>query len=155
MRRLLLSLAFTALLGAPLAAQGVAALACAGLDERVSCVCAGVPSFCGAPRDYSIKKWFLNEHDDEKTIAQVRDVARYVAIEYFAPDIKAEAYFTAAFLDTACHPADIYAAYNVYGGPKKIYNGPTSDHGGIPLSIHFSDFTKFMREHVEKRKLIR
>lgn len=130
---------------------GCLALVCAGLDGRVSCVCAGVPAFCGTPRDFSMQRWFLNEHDDEKTIAQVRDVARYIAIENFAPDIKAQAYFTVAFLDSGCHPTDVYAAYNVYGGPKKIYNGPTSDHGGIPASIHYSDFTKFMREHVAKK----
>jgi cephalosporin-C deacetylase len=126
---------------------GCLALACAGLDERVSAICAGVPAFCDATDPHVMKRFFLNDDDDAETIEKVRGNVRYISVGNFAPTTGADAYFTAAFRDVSCPPNTIYAAYNRYKGTKRIYNGPLADHGGIPNSIHFDDFAKFMLDH--------
>lgn len=126
---------------------GALALACAGLDKRVSCICAGVPAFCDNTYKHPLDLFFLNDKDNEEKIEKTKNAVRYFSLKNFAPDIKAEAYFTVAFLDMSCHPATVYAGYNAYAGPKKIYNGPTAEHGGIPHSISYDDFTRFMMEH--------
>lgn len=123
---------------------GTLALACGGLDSRVTCICAGVPSVCDATRPYLLKKWFLNADDDQSDITEVREASRYVSVDNFVPNMKAKAYFTVGFLDTSCPPESVYAAYNAYGGPKKIFNGVALGHSEIPSAIQYDDFSRFM-----------
>ncbi len=129
---------------------GCLALACAGLDERVTAICAGIPANCDTNHEFPLRKWFLDPGDSEEDIARIREAIRYVSMANFAKDINAEAYFTVAWLDTSCPPSTVYAAYNAYAGPKRIFAGPEADHSGIPNRIHYDDFTKFTLEHIEK-----
>jgi cephalosporin-C deacetylase-like acetyl esterase len=131
---------------------GALALACAGLDTNVTAICVGVPAFCDNAGQNTLPCFFVDQKDDAGTVEKVRDAVRYVSVGYFGPEARAEAYFAVAFLDTACHPASVYAAYNAYAGPKRIFNGPVADHGGIPRSINYDDFTRFMLEHVAPKR---
>jgi cephalosporin-C deacetylase-like acetyl esterase len=131
---------------------GCLALACAGLDPNVTAICVGVPAFCDNAGENTLRYFFVDRNDDDATVENVRDTVRYVSVGHFGPEARAEAYFTVGFLDNACHPASVYAAYNAYAGPKRIFNGPVSDHGGIPRSINYDDFTRFMLEHVAPRR---
>jgi len=127
---------------------GALALVCAGLDNRVSCICAGVPAFCDNNFDYSLRRWFLFENDSRDIIEKVRESVRYFSLVNFAAKIKANAYFAVGFLDELCDPVTIYAAYNAYKGPKKIYCGSTATHSGLPKSIYYDDFTRFIFENI-------
>ncbi len=131
---------------------GCLALACAGLDTNVTAICAGVPACCDNTGENTLQRFFVNRNEDAATLEKIREAVRYVAVANFGPEAKAEAYFTVGFLDTSCHPAGVYAAYNTYAGPKRIYNGPVSNHGTIPQSIHYDDFTRFMLEKAAAKR---
>ena len=131
---------------------GLLALACAGVDPRVTAICAGVPACCDNAGDSTLTRFFTARNDDPKTVEKVRAAVPYASVGHFGPEARAEAYFTVAFLDSSCHPAGVYAAYNAYAGPKRIFNGPVADHGTIPRSIHYDDCTRFMLEHAAPKR---
>jgi cephalosporin-C deacetylase-like acetyl esterase len=60
--------------------------------------------------------------------------ARYIDGVNFASKIKCPTLFSACFLDDACPPTGIYAAYNSLAGPKEINNEVTTGH------IHTENF---------------
>jgi cephalosporin-C deacetylase-like acetyl esterase len=62
------------------------------------------------------------------------EVARYIDGVNFASRISCPTLFCACFLDDACPPTGIYAAYNSLAGPKKINNEVTTGH------IHTENF---------------
>ena len=125
---------------------GCLALACAGLDSRVSAVCASVPAFMDCADNYSLENWFRIGRENPEDAEKVRNALRYISVCNFAPQTKAPAYFTVGYLDRDCIPASVYAGYNLYAGPKRIYDGPLAGHGGIPFSIQYQGFTDFMFE---------
>ena len=43
---------------------------------------------------------------------------------------KAPALFAVGLMDDICPPSTVYAAYNAYGGPKRIIEYHYNDHGG-------------------------
>ena len=104
---------------------GGQAIVAAGLDPRVTGLMAHEPAMCdhtgfavgrtsGWPRLVAVGKDGPRQ-DMFKT-------ARYFDAMNFAARCKAEAVFTAGFLDSTCPPTSVYAAYNNLRGPKQIQN---------------------------------
>ncbi|MCX6986049.1 MAG: acetylxylan esterase [Lentisphaerae bacterium] len=123
---------------------GTLALACAALDERVTTICAGLPALVDCTFAYPLKNWFGIEGESPENARRIRSALRYASLCNFAGKTNAAAYFTAAYLDRACHPTTIYAGYNLYVGSKKIHDAPLSGHGNVPNQIHFQEFSDFM-----------
>ena len=123
---------------------GALALACAALDDRVTTVCTGVPALVDCTFEYPLKNWFGIQDESSENARKIRSTLQYASLCNFAGKTKAAAYFTAAYMDRACHPATIYAGYNLYSGPKKMHDAPLSGHGNVPNQIHFQEFTDFM-----------
>ncbi|MCP3968271.1 MAG: hypothetical protein GY750_15830 [Lentisphaerae bacterium] len=128
---------------------GFLAVACAALDPRVTAIFAGVPGLCDATLEFNLQTWLLEESDTEEVANIVRETSKFASLAYFAPEIKAEAWFDVAYLDKLCHPAAFYAMYNVYGGPKHLYEGYTAGHGDIPHEVVFDQYTKEMLKIAE------
>jgi cephalosporin-C deacetylase-like acetyl esterase len=114
---------------------GGQSIAAAGLDPRVTLICAGVPALC----DHSGKVigrangWPRLVPDvDGKPDPKVLQVARYFDCMNFASRAKAEAVFSVGFIDTTCPPTSVYAAYNAIPGKKQIINEPLMGHASSP-----------------------
>ncbi|MCP3967275.1 MAG: hypothetical protein GY750_03740 [Lentisphaerae bacterium] len=50
---------------------GWLALACVGLDDRVTNIFAGVPAMCDNTQNYSFKYWFYDSKTDQGKIDQI------------------------------------------------------------------------------------
>jgi cephalosporin-C deacetylase len=134
---------------------GFQAFAAAGLDSRVSFICAGVPAGCdhtgtavgrvnGWPKLVSIDA-------DGKPNTASTQAARYFDCVNFATRAKCQgAVVTVGFIDTTCPPTSVYAAYNALTIPKSIHTDVLSGHTNTP------DANKFMQEaalkHVREMK---
>ncbi len=123
---------------------GFQAFAAAGLDERVSFICAGVPAGCdhsgisvnrinGWPKLVSITGGKANEAELQ--------TARYFDNVNFARRCHAKgAAVTVGFIDTTCPPTSVYAAYNALGVQKTIHFDVLAGHTNTPAA------SKFMQE---------
>lgn len=131
---------------------GAQAIAGAGLDDRVTGLVAGVPAMCdhtgcvvnrasGWPKLVS-----LADTDDARD--RVIRTARYFDMMNFVTHSKAEGIFSVGFLDAACNPTTVYAAYNNLPGPKRIINRPAMGHEA-PEDIG-AEFTEWSLAHVER-----
>jgi len=116
---------------------GGQSIAAAGLDSRVTLICASVPALC----DHSGKAvgrangWPRLVPDvDGKPDPKILEEARYFDCVNFATRIKAEAVFSAGFIDTICAPSSVYTAFNALPGPKQITNQPLVGHSRSPQS---------------------
>lgn len=127
---------------------GALALACAALDKRVTAICAGVPALVDCTSPYTLKNWFGILDENPENVRKISSTMRYASLCNFAGKTKAAAYFTAAYLDRSCHPATVYAGYNLYGGPKKMHDAPLCHHGNVPNQIHFQEFADFMFDNL-------
>lgn len=133
---------------------GFQAFAAAGLDPRVTFICAGVPAGCdhtgtmanrinGWPKMVTLK--------DGKPVEQELQTARYFDAMNFATRAKAKgAAVTVGFIDVTCPPTSVYAAYNNLPCTKKIHTDVLSGHTSTPAA------SKFMQEaayaHVQAMK---
>lgn len=134
---------------------GFQALAAAGLDERVSFICAGVPAGCdhtgsAANRIAGWPKIVPNDAEG-KPDAKALQVSRYIDCVNFATRAKCKgAVVTVGFIDTTCPPTSVYAAYNALPVPKAIHADVLSGHTSTPAA------SKFMQEaaykHVREMK---
>ncbi len=124
---------------------GFQALAAAGLDERVTFICAGVPAGC----DHTgvtvgrINGWpkLVPNGADGKPDPAALQTARYFDCVNFARRAKCKgAAVTVGFVDTTCPPTSVFAAYNALGMPKKIHSDILSGHTSTPGA------SKFMQE---------
>lgn len=105
---------------------GGMALAVAGLRTDIAAVAAFVPFLCDFPRSTRITDSY-----------PYREIADYLAIHRhevglvhrtlsyfdglnFASRATAPALFTAALMDSTCPPSTVFAAFNRYGGEKRI-----------------------------------
>ena len=115
---------------------GGQAIAAAGLDPRVTLVCAQIPTFC----DHTgmtigrIAGWpkIVPNGADGKPDPQALQAARYYDSMNWAVRTKAQALFTVGFIDVSCPPTGIYAVYNLWGGKKDIVNFPYYGHIASP-----------------------
>lgn len=123
---------------------GYQALAAAGLDARVSFICAGVPSGCDHTGMVVNR---ISGHPKLVTVANGKPVeaemnaARYFDAMNFAARARTQgAAVTVGFIDTTCAPTSVYAAYNALSGPKKIHADVLAGH------VNTSEAALFMQE---------
>jgi cephalosporin-C deacetylase len=132
---------------------GGQAIAAAGLDSRVTFIAAGVPAICdhsgaaigraaGWPRLVPLK--------EGKPDAKVLQVARYFDGMNFAARAKAEAIFSAGFIDTTCPPTSVYAAYNNLPGKRQMVIETLGGHAVFPSFERATDAA--IDEHIAKKK---
>lgn len=120
---------------------GFQAFAAAGLDERVTYFCAGVPAGC----DHTgIAVDRINGWPKLVTIAGGKpheaelQTSRYFDNVNFAQRCRAKgAAVTVGFIDTVCPPTGIYAAYNALPVPKKIHTDPLAGHTNTAAASAF------------------
>jgi cephalosporin-C deacetylase-like acetyl esterase len=121
---------------------GFQAFAAAGLDERVTFICAGVPAGCdhtgmkvkrvaGWPK---LVAWNENGRPDEASL----QAARYFDNVNFATRAKCRgAAVTVGFIDGTCPPTSVYAAYNALTVPKEIHMDVLAGHTNTPKATAF------------------
>ena len=116
---------------------GGQSIAAAGLDSRVTLICASVPALC----DHSGKAvgrangWPRLVPDvNGKPDPKILEETRYFDCVNFATRVKAEAVLSAGFIDTICAPSSVYTAYNALPGSKQITNQPLIGHRRSPQS---------------------
>ncbi len=121
---------------------GFQALAAAGLDARVSFICAGVPAGCDhtgsqANRISGWPKLVANAADGQPDPLSLQ-ASRYFDAVNFAQRAKCQgAALTVGFIDTTCPPTSVYAAYNALSVPKGIHTDPLSGHTSTPAASKF------------------
>lgn len=134
---------------------GFQALAAAGLDERVSFICAGVPAGCDHTGSVAnrIAGWpkIVPNDAEGKPDAAAMEVARYFDCVNFATRARCKgAVVTVGFIDLTCPPTSVYAAYNALPVPKAMHADVLSGHTNTPAA------SKFMQEaaykHVREMK---
>lgn len=126
---------------------GGLALITAGLDSRVTVCVANVPALCdhAGPTKGQVAGWpnwqrRLKGDQAEK----VRQTAEYFDAANFARRFKGKSLVGVGFLDTACPPTTVYAAFNMLPEPKDIIASPRMGHGTDPK------FAQARREFLEK-----
>ncbi len=134
---------------------GFQAFAAAGLDERVTFFCAGVPAGCDhtASQADRVAGWpKLVPYDTEgKPNAAALQAARYFDCVNFATRAKcAGAAVTVGFIDTTCPPTSVYAAYNALTIPKSIHTDVLAGHTNTPAASKFMQEAAF--KHVRAMK---
>lgn len=115
---------------------GGLALAVAGLSPIVDSLVSYVPFLCDFPRailitdqnPYSEINRYLKVHRLEEK--QVLRTLSYVDGVNFARRARATAWFSTALMDAICPPSTVYAAYQVYAGPKDITVWTHNSHEG-------------------------
>ncbi len=134
---------------------GFQALAAAGLDERVSFICAGVPAGCdhtGSVVD-RICGWpkIVPNNPDGKPDAEALQTARYFDCVNFATRATCKgAALTVGFIDVTCPPSSVYAAYNALPVPKTIHTDVLAGHTNTPAAGKFMQDAAF--KHVREMK---
>jgi len=121
---------------------GFQAFAAAGLDARVSFICAGVPAGCDHTGSQAnrISGWpkIVPNDAEGKPNAAALQAARYFDNVNFAIRAKCKgAVVTVGFIDTTCPPTSVYAAYNALTIPKAIHSDILSGHTSTPTASKF------------------
>lgn len=124
---------------------GFQAFAAAGLDERVSYFCAGVPAGCDHTGSQAnrIAGWpkIVPNGAEGTPDAVALQASRYFDCVNFATRAKCQgAVVTVGFIDTTCPPTSVYAAYNALTIPKAIHTDILAGHTNTPAA------SKFMQE---------
>lgn len=134
---------------------GFQAFAAAGLDARVSFICAGVPAGCDHTGSQAnrISGWpkIVPNDGEGKPNAAALQASRYFDNVNFAIRAKCQgAVVTVGFIDTTCPPTSVYAAYNALTIPKEIHNDILSGHTSTPAASKFMQAAAF--KHVRDSK---
>jgi cephalosporin-C deacetylase-like acetyl esterase len=117
---------------------GGQAIAAAGLDSRVTFLCAEIPALCdhtgivarrtnGWPRLLGWPKL-----DGPLPDERILQASRYYDAVNLAARIKVPAFFTVGFVDRVCPPTGVYAAYNQISSAKSILLLPHYGHQKSP-----------------------
>ncbi|MBE7494373.1 MAG: acetylxylan esterase [Verrucomicrobiaceae bacterium] len=134
---------------------GFQALAAAGLDERVTFICAGVPAGCDhtGSQVNRVNGWpkIVPNGPDGKPDPAALQAARYFDCVNFATRAKCKgAAVTVGFIDTTCPPTSVYAAYNALAVPKTIHFDTLAGHTNTPAASKFMQQAAF--QHVRAMK---
>lgn len=121
---------------------GFQAFAAAGLDERVTFICAGVPAGCDHTGSQAnrINGWpkIVPNDAEGKPDATALQVSRYFDNVNFATRAKCKgAAVTVGFIDTTCPPTSVYAAYNALTIPKSLHTDVLAGHTNTPGASKF------------------
>lgn len=121
---------------------GYQALAAAGLDARVSFICAGVPAGC----DHSgaavgrVNGWpkLVPTGADGRPDPAVQQTARYVDAVNFAARARCQgAAVTVGYIDVTCPPTSVLAAYNALPVAKRLHADVLAGHTNTPAATRF------------------
>ncbi|MDZ4404949.1 acetylxylan esterase [Prosthecobacter sp.] len=121
---------------------GFQAFAAAGLDARVSFICAGVPAGCDhtgsqANRVSGWPKIVPNDAEGKPNAAALQ-ASRYFDNVNFAARAKCQgAAVTVGFIDTTCPPTSVYAAYNALTMSKALHTDILAGHTNTPAASKF------------------
>lgn len=115
---------------------GGVALAASGLVQGLVAVAPDVPFLCDLPRairiaetdPYGEVRRYLAAHRDH--VDAVHRTLGYFDAASLCRRASAPALFSVALMDATCPPSTVYAAYNRYGGPRRIVEYPFNDHEG-------------------------
>lgn len=134
---------------------GFQAFAAAGLDARVSFICAGVPAGCDHTGSQAnrISGWpkIVPNDAEGKPNAAALQASRYFDNVNFAIRAKCQgAAVTVGFIDTTCPPTSVYAAYNALTIPKAIHTDILSGHTSTPAASKFMQAAAF--KHVRENR---
>jgi len=121
---------------------GFQALAVAGLDPRVTFICAGVPAGCDHTGSQAnrISGWpkLVPLDAEGKPDAAALQTARYFDCVNFATRARCRgAAVTVGFIDTTYPPTSVYAAYNALTVPKTIHPDVLAGHTNTPAASQF------------------
>jgi cephalosporin-C deacetylase-like acetyl esterase len=129
---------------------GGQAIVAAGLDPRVTLICASVPALCdhtgfvnGGPTGWP-------HHLGTGSSAKAVEVARYYDAVNFARRARCESLLTVGLVDRTCPPTTVFSAYNVLPETKRIIIEPAMGHE-FPSRLATA-FDDRIREHIETRK---
>lgn len=134
---------------------GFQALAAAGLDSRVTFICAGVPAGCDHTGSQAnrVNGWpkIVPNGPDGKPDPAALQASRYFDCVNFATRAKCKgAAVTVGFIDTTCPPTSVYAAYNALTVPKTIHFDTLAGHTNTPAAQKFMQQAAF--KHVRDMK---
>lgn len=115
---------------------GAQSLAAAGLDNRVTFIAVNMPAMCD-PTGVLIGRasvWprYLKGPPADAPADSLVQAVRYYDTANFARRSAAAAYFNVGFIDTACPPTSVYAAYNSLRGPRQISHDIALGHVQTP-----------------------
>jgi cephalosporin-C deacetylase len=137
---------------------GGIALAVAGLSPRVACLCADVPFLCHfreAVRmtesdPYCEITRYCRVHQDQ--VEQVFTTLSYFDGVNFGARGTAPALFSVGLMDEVCPPRTVFAAFNHYGGEKRMAVYPYNHHegGGIDQTLEKARFLRTCFESTEQ-----
>jgi cephalosporin-C deacetylase len=121
---------------------GFQALAAAGLDERVTFICAGVPAGCdhSGMKAGRIAGWpkLVAVDDRGQPVEGSLQAARYYDAVNFATRARCRgAAVTVGFVDATCPPTSVYAAFNALTVPKKMHVDVLAGHTNTPGAVAF------------------
>jgi cephalosporin-C deacetylase-like acetyl esterase len=121
---------------------GFQAFAAAGLDERVTFICAGVPAGCDHTGSQAnrVNGWpkIVPNDAEGKPDAAALQASRYFDCVNFATRAKCRgAAVTVGFIDTTCPPTSVYAAYNALTMTKSIHTDVLAGHTNTPAASKF------------------
>ena len=128
---------------------GFQAFAAAGLDARVTFICAGVPAGCDHSGSAAnrISGWpkFVPIDAQGKPDPLALQTARYFDCVNFASRARCKgAAVTVGYIDTTCPPTSVYAAYNELPIPKTMHVDVAAGHTNTPAA------TKVMQDAAVK-----
>lgn len=114
---------------------GAQAIATAGLCRKVTAVTAAVPAMCDhtGPEAGRLFGWpalggYTRTRPDWKADPKKMETSRYYDGVNFAQDIRVPVLFGVGFLDRACPPGSVYAAFNQLKGSKTMVISPGTGH---------------------------
>lgn len=114
---------------------GGLAIITAGAEPRVKLLAASVPALCdhaGLAHDRisGWPQWLRRVKGDEA--AKVLDTSAYFDAVNFARKYKGKSLLSVGFIDTACPPTSVYAAFNALPEPKTMIAAPRLGHSTDP-----------------------
>ncbi len=114
---------------------GGLAIITAGAEPRVTLLAASVPALCDHAgiahgRISGWPQWLRRAKGDQA--AQVLETSAYFDAVNFARRYKGKSLLSAGFIDTACPPTSVYAAFNVLPEPKTLLAAPRLGHATDP-----------------------
>ncbi len=132
---------------------GGIALAAGALLPDLAGVATDVPFMCDFPRSTTIVDTlpymeivrYLKSHRDH--VDQVYRTLSYFDGAVLAGRATAPGLFSVALMDPICPPSSVYAAYNRYGGEKRIVEYPFNEHEG-GQGFHEQVKLRWLAEHL-------
>ncbi len=111
---------------------GLQSIVTAAIHPKISALMASVPAGCdlNGPEAGRLPGWpmwyWATKGKDE---AKVRSAARYFDVVNFASRVKCPALVGVGLIDTTCPSPGVFAACNLFQGPKELVVLPLGEHG--------------------------